>query len=84
MSTQVEWFKFDPKDEWGEDEEVSVGEFDVKEDSKGNLLCPLCAKRATYNEGEIGQDQMGNDIYGWWYTCWGCHVTSEAVEEEQE
>jgi|CXWL01.1.fsa_nt_gi transcription elongation factor Elf1 len=43
-----------------------------------NLLCPLCNHQATYEEGQIGQDFMGNDEHGFWYTCRNCGISTQA------
>lgn len=42
--------------------------------------CPLCGEPSIYDEGQIDQDFMGNDLYGWWFACFGCNISTPAVE----
>ena len=42
--------------------------------------CPQCGQETEYNEFQIDQDEMGNDIDGAAYECWHCHIMSEPEE----
>lgn len=74
MKHQIEWFQMDePYD--------SIGIFPYEPtDYVEAYICPLCGKRTQYWEGQIDQDQMGNDISGYSYDCYECKIHS-AVEE---
>lgn len=41
--------------------------------------CPKCGKPAEYWEGQIDQDFMGNDIDGWNYECYHCHIGTDLI-----
>lgn len=68
----IEWFTLD-------DECKSVGSFETEANYHGDYYCPKCGKLATYWEGMIDQDRMGNDIEGCSYDCWDCHITTGAL-----
>ena len=46
----------------------------------GNPPCPKCGKKTHYWEGQIDQDIMGNDIEGWNYVCYECHIGTKPEE----
>lgn len=60
------------------DELVATTEQDA--DDMLNPRCPVCGKLSMYDEGTFDQDFMGNDIRGWWYICYPCHVSTPPVE----
>lgn len=43
----------------------------------GDVICPKCQKRCTYWEGQIGQDEMGNDLDGWAFYCFPCGICTD-------
>jgi len=69
---EVNWFKLEPFD--------SLGFFPTEITYHGDYICPKCGKPATYWEGIIDQDRMGNDIRGWSYDCFPCGITTGAEE----
>lgn len=42
--------------------------------------CPSCLLHAEYWEGQVDQDFMGNDIYGWNWTCYPCGVSTQMFD----
>lgn len=76
MTRMVEWFTM-----WTTDKESeSIGKFPLEQAADGDYICPKCGKPAEYDEGQIDQDRMGNDIYGWWFDCYQCGIGTEPVE----
>lgn len=57
-----------------------VGLFPIKTNEAGDYICPKCGKPATYWEGTVIQDIMGNDISGWSWDCHDCAIGT-AVQE---
>lgn len=47
----------------------------------GCPICPNCGKETREMYGTVDQDFMGNDIRGWWYSCFKCEI-STPVEYE--
>lgn len=74
MKHQIEWFMMNEPYE-------SIGFFpyDPTDDLEA-FICPKCGKRTVYWEGQIDQDVMGNDIYGYSYDCYDCEIHSAAEE----
>lgn len=68
----IEWSKIDT----GE----SIGKFPLRTNATDDYFCPTCGDPCTYNEGQIDQDIMGNDIHGWWFDCYECGISSESTE----
>jgi len=42
-----------------------------------SMKCPHDGEQLTYWEGTIDQDEMGNDILGFWFTCPKCDYQTE-------
>lgn len=65
-----------------DDDAVAVYESEQAGDDHSDPRCPKCGERSVWDEGVIDQDFMGNDIRGWWYICWGCGLSTQAIEGE--
>jgi DNA-directed RNA polymerase subunit M/transcription elongation factor TFIIS len=74
MKHQIEWFDMETG------ESVGIFPYDPTDDLEA-FICPKCGKRTEYWEGQIDQDRMGNDIYGYSYDCCNCkiHTACEAL-----
>ena len=70
---EINWFTLD-------DNADSIGFYETEKTFNGDFICPKCGKVATYWEGMIDQDRMGNDIQGYSYDCWNCKITTGARE----
>jgi hypothetical protein len=62
------------------DECTYLGEFADDTAADEAPQCPYCGQTTDYVEGQIDQDTMGNDIYGYWFVCWLCHISTEVFE----
>lgn len=71
---EIEWHNIN-----GDDYE-SIGKHPLQLTQNDDYVCPTCNKPAEYDEGQIDQDFMGNDIYGWRFVCWDCGIASESTE----
>lgn len=45
--------------------------------------CPLCGRTADWWQGQIDEDDQGNEIYGEGWYCHPCHIESELYEVSQ-
>ncbi len=45
-----------------------------------DMFCPQCGKPCQYVEGQVGQDEQGNEITGCWWICGDCRITSDDEE----
>lgn len=62
------------------DEGNAYAESSQAADDTSNPRCPKCGEKSVYDEGQIDQDFMGNDIYGWWFSCYNCNLSTQAIE----
>jgi len=62
------------------DEGIAVADSEQARNDTSNPICPKCGERSVFEEGQIDQDFMGNDINGWWFTCFGCGIATQATE----
>jgi len=44
-----------------------------------SMKCPHDGEQLTYWEGTIEQDEQGNDLDGYWFTCPKCDYESEVT-----
>jgi hypothetical protein len=77
MIKSVDWFTL-----WSEDNPHAekFGSFEVESSDTGGYICPKCHQPATYVEGQIDEDFMGNRIDGWWFDCYKCGIGTTPVE----
>lgn len=85
-----EWFDLDrgekmKKKTWfwvhcDDNEAVAIYESEQAYDDTSDPKCPKCGERCNYDEGQIDEDFMGNHIDGWWYVCYGCCLSTQAIE----
>lgn len=83
-----EWFDLDRGEKmrvktwiWMDmDDENAIYESEQAYDDRSDPKCPKCNERSNWDEGTIDQDFQGNDIRGWWYVCYGCNLSTAAIE----
>jgi len=68
----VEWSSFDT----GE----SIGKFATRLTATDGYICPKCGDPCTFREGQIDELPNGAEVRGWWFDCYNCGISSEAVE----
>lgn len=57
-----------------------LGVFVTEVTYNGAFICPKCSDLATYWEGQIDQDEMGNDIQGYSWDCYECGIGTSEME----
>jgi len=45
-----------------------------------NPYCPTCGQLTSWTTFQIGQDPIGNEIYGGNYACFKCAISTEVEE----